>query len=155
MKKKLSKFPYQNQMWRDEGLGSSAVEMAVLQPKVHVDKWHLPTFVPRNTVLMSFSIHGVTQRMDEFTHSGRRVQPLQPLQAGTSVLIQSLSWIFSKDILWPKFCPGHHGVLMKVMVTCLRADFGPICHMGAGTSYFFWMSLLFIFVFLLKVQMKS
>lgn len=81
-------------MQRDEILDSSAVEMAVLQTKVHVDKWHFPTFVPRNTALMSFSTHGVTQRMVEFTHDGMRVQPLQPLQAGTSVLIQSLSWIF-------------------------------------------------------------
>lgn len=119
--------------------------------KVCVDKRHLLTFAPRIAV----STHGVTQRRDECTHSGRRVQPLQVLQTGTSILTKSLSGIFSKDILWPQFCPGHHDVLTKVMITCITADFVPICHMGAGTSNFFWMSLMFIFVYLFKVQMKS
>lgn len=59
-----------------------------------MDKCRLPAFVPRSTVLMPFSTHGVTQRLDEFTRSGVRVQPLPSLQAGTSVLIQSLSWLF-------------------------------------------------------------
>lgn len=38
----------------------------------------------------------------------------------------------------PNSAPGHHGVLTKVMVTCPRADFGPICHMGAGTLYIYF-----------------
>lgn len=63
-----------------------------------MDKWHLSTFIPRNTVLMPFSTRGVTGT-DEFTRGGRRVQPLQPPQAGTTVLTQLPSWVFSKDKL--------------------------------------------------------
>lgn len=121
-------------------------------------KWHSPTSVPRDVRTLLNVWH--RECMSSLTVAWVALSSILPKQRPVSLFIPCHEF-FLMTYCEPNSAPGHHCVLMKVMATCPRADFGPICHMGAGTLYvcffflFFWMSLLFIFVFLLKVQMKS